>query len=122
MADMMADAAAWLTGQRTEYLSQTVALIRGGKTTSGVKATKCPPRSESEPTVNVDINNFDWIIATTEYVINSVEVEPQKNDVIQEADGQKHQLLPLDNEPEFRFSDQFGTAYRIHTKRIKEAT
>lgn len=120
MSDMLADAASWLTGQRSDNLSQTVTLHRGAKQTTGVKAAKAPVRSDSDPQFNIDVNHADWIVQATLYQINSAAVEPQKNDVIEEADGQKWQVLPLGNEPEARFSDQYGNAWRIHTKRIKE--
>jgi len=121
MADMMADGAAWLVGQLQTNVSQTVTLWRGGKSTAGVKATKCPVRTESEPIVNEDIANFDWIIAASEYVIAADVTKPQKNDVIEESDGQKHDVLPLNNEPQARPFDPYGNGWRVHTKRIKEA-
>src|SRR6185369_15998516 len=100
--------------------SDSVTLHRGAKQTTGVKATKAPVRADSDPTFNIDVNHADWIIQTTLYQINAAATEPQKNDVIEEADGQRWQVLPLGNEPEARFSDQYGNAWRVHTKRINE--
>src|SRR6185369_18090840 len=96
--------------------SDSVTLHRGAKQTTGVKATKAPVRTESTPDFNIDINNADWIIQRSLYRINGEVTEPQKNDVLEEADGQKWQVLPLGNEPEARLSDQYGNAWRIHYK------
>lgn len=117
----MQDAASFLVNELATNLSETVTLRRAGKSTTGVKATKCPVRAESEPTVNEDIANFDWIIAASAYLIGGVEVTPQKNDVIEESSGERHQVLPLSSEPEARPLDPFGTGWRIHSKRIQEA-
>src|SRR5689334_3417592 len=95
MSDMLATGAAWLVGQLTDNSSQTVTLRRGGKKTTGVLATKCPVRSNSDPLNNEGYFGADWIIAASQYVVNSEAVEPQKNDVIEEADGQQWSVLPL---------------------------
>lgn len=121
MADMLANGVTWLADQRSEHLAQTVTLVIDGKSATGVKATKCPVRADSDPTVNVDINHSDWIIQASLYLYNGDSVKPKKNDVIEEADGQRWKVSPLDNEPEARHSDQFGNAWRIHTKRTSEA-
>lgn len=121
MADMMADAATWLTGQLVDNLSQTVTYRRGSLSVS-LTATKCTVRAESTPEGNVDFHGCDWLIKAALLILGGATVEPNKNDVIEESDGEKWQVLPLAGEPEFRYSDQFRTCYRIHTKRTAEPT
>lgn len=119
MPDMMADAATWFTNQLADNLSQTVTYRRGGLSVS-LAATKCMVRAESTPEGNIDFNPCDWLIKASAVILGGETVEPNKNDVIEESDGQKWQVLPLAGEPEFRYSDQFRTCYRIHTKRTVE--
>jgi hypothetical protein len=121
MADMMQSGASFLADQLSEHASQTVTYRRGGQTVS-IAATKCPIRSESDGQYNLDFEPCDWIVKAESLVLGSVDVEPQPvTDVIQESDGQKWEVLDLQNEPCFRPLDPYRTMFRIHTKRIKEA-
>lgn len=116
MADMMQDAASFLVDELADNVSQSVSYIRGG-TTLSITATKCPIRSETDGQYNEDFEPCDWIVKASLLTVG----EPDKNDVIRESDGQKWQVLDLPNEPNFRPLDPYRTAFRIHTKRVKEA-
>jgi hypothetical protein len=117
MADLMQDAASFLADELADNLSQTVTYTRGGQTVS-LAATKCPIRSESDGQYNQDFEGCDWIVKAS--LLTLGEPQPVK-DVIEEADGQKWEVLDMPNDPCFRPFDPFRTAFRIHTKRIKEA-
>lgn len=118
MADMLADAATWMVDTMASVLAQTVTYRRGGLSVS-LAATKCPVRSELDPQFGVlRMSDCDWIVKAASLVLGGATVEPQKNDVIEEAGGQKWQVLPTETEQEFRPSDPYRTAWRIHTKRI----
>ena len=118
MADLLQTGAGWLIDQLAANVSQTVTYRRGGKTVS-LAATKCPVRSEVDGEFGIlRIGECDWIIKASSLVLNSVTVEPQRNDVITESDGQQWHVLPIDGEQEFRPLDPHRQAYRIHTKRI----
>jgi hypothetical protein len=113
MADMMADAASFLADQLADNLSQTVTYRMGGQELS-LAATKCPIRPESDGLVNEDFEPCDWIITASLITFG----EPEKNDQIEEADGQIWQVLDLSNEPAYRPVDPYRTMFRIHTKRV----
>ena len=119
MSDLMADGATFIADQLSSYVSQTVTYRRGGQTVS-LAATKCPVRSETDGQYNEDFDPCDWIIKASLIVLGGATVEPQAvTDVIEESNGNKWEVLQLPNEPHFRPLDPFGTAFRIHTKRIK---
>lgn len=120
MADLMQSATSWLVDQLADNLSQTVTYTRGGLSVS-LAATKSTVRAESAVEVNVDFQPCDWIIKASALILGGETVEPQKNDTITESDGQVWLVLPLETEPEFRYLDQYRTAYRVHTKRETEA-
>ena len=124
MANMMADAATWLVDQLQASLSQTVSLTRGSTAaTSGVAATKCPVKTPIDLQFGVlRVNECDWIIEATAYVIGGSQVEPQKNDLITESGGDVWQVLaPFDGEDSHKPLDPQVTAWRIHTKRVTNA-
>lgn len=116
MPDLMQDAASFLADELADNLSQAVTYKRGSQTVS-LAATKCPVRPASDPQVNQDFSDCDWIVKASLLTLG----EPQPTDVIEESDGQQWEALDLATEPCFRPLDPFNTAYRIHTKRIKEA-
>lgn len=120
MADMLADAADWIADQLSGHISQTVTYRRGGLSVE-LAATKSEGIPEALVELGrVDYEPCDWIIKASLLVLGGATVEPQKNDVIEEADGAKWQVLPLDSEKPFRRWHS-GAAYRIHTKRTKAA-
>lgn len=120
MANMLVDGASFLSTQLSAYASQTVTYSRGGYSVS-IAATKCPVQPESDQEINEEIRNCDWIVKASLLVLNGVAVEPGEKDVITEVDGQRWRVLALPNEHAFRQLDQFGYAFRIHTKRTDEA-
>lgn len=121
MADMMADAAEWLTDQLATNLSQTVSLTRASTTaTTGVKATKSPILSQQDPQY-LNFASCDWIVKASLYIIGGVVVEPQPNDLITESNGDVWQVLnPSETEDGHRPFDPFTNAWRIHTKRVTD--
>lgn len=121
MADLLANGCSWLMGQLRDNASQTVTLKRGGKLTTGVKATKCPVRSSSENLNNEGLLEADWIIAASQYVVNGQATQPNKNDVLEESDGQQWSVLPLTAKDESQPFDPYGNGFRIRTKQTKAA-
>ena len=123
MADMLADAAEWLTDQLAENFSQTVSLKRGSTAaTSGVAATKCPVNGEVDLQFGIlRFNRCDWIIKASAYLIGAVAVEPQKNDLITESGGDIWQVVaPSGGEDSHRPFDPQTNSWRLHTKRVTD--
>lgn len=122
MADCLQTAAAWLVDQLAANASQSITYRRGAKSTATtIAATKCPVRSEQDTEFGIlRIGSCDWIIKASLLVIDGATIEPQKNDVIEESDGQKWMVLADQGEDHYRPFDPHRTAFRIHTKRIDE--
>lgn len=120
MPDLMQTGASWLVSQLATNASQSITYRRGSHSTATtIAATKCPVRSEQDREFGIlRIGSCDWIIKASLLVIGGVTVEPQKNDVIVESDGQEWQVLAENGEDCFRPFDPHRTAFRIHTKRI----
>lgn len=122
MPDLIAEAAEWIADELADNLSQTVTYRRGGQSVS-VAATKGAPITEIDTQLGVlRIVGTPWIIKASLLVLDSETITPRKNDVIEESNGARWQVLPLDGEQEARHSDPFGYAWRIHTKRIEVAS
>lgn len=120
MPDLMQRGASWLATKLVAGVSQTVTYRRGSLSVS-LAATKCPVRSELDQTFGIlKIGECDWIIKASLIVLGAVTVEPERNDEIEEADGQKWHVLPTTDEDTYRPLDPYRTAFRIHTKRIAE--
>lgn len=120
--NILEDAAVWLTDQLKYNLSQTVILKRGTTAaTTGVAATKCSTTAQADTEYGIlQVTGSDWIIKASAYVIGGSVVEPQKNDLITDANGDIWQVLaPFAGEQEYRPLDPQATAWRIHTKRTE---
>lgn len=118
MANMLQTGAGWLIDQLAEHASNTVSYRRGGQSVS-LAATKCPVRSETDEEFGILlIGECDWIIKASVLILGGATVEPQKNDLIVESDGQEWQVLGGSGEDVFRPLEPHRQAFRIHTKRI----
>lgn len=118
MADLFATGLSVLATALSNNAGKTVTLRRGGKSTTGVAAVKGDSLSQVDTEFGVlRITGTPWIIKASLYAFSGTPVEPQKNDVIEEADGSQWMVLPDDGEKEARASDKYGNSWRIHTKR-----
>jgi hypothetical protein len=120
MADVFTTGLSVLASALSNSAGKAVTLRRGGKETTGVAATKGDPITEVDTQFGVlRIVGLQWIIKASLYAFNADAVEPQKNDIIEEADGSQWQVLAPMGEKEARPSDKYGNSWRIHTKRIE---
>lgn len=63
----------------------------------------------------------DYIIKATDYDFGSGPVEPLRNDLIVDSSSGTaitYRVLPITGEDAARWSDRYGTSWRIHTKRV----
>lgn len=66
---------------------------------------------------------FDWIITPDDLRLDSDPVKPEPGDVIVENAADRivtYEVLPMGNEPCWRYCDGHRASIRIHTKRIRE--
>ena len=67
------------------------------------------------------IQSRDFLVRTTDLVLDSAEVLPVAGDQIREVQGEKvfvYEVMAPGSEPPFRYSDPYRKALRIHTKHI----
>lgn len=64
-------------------------------------------------------DSYDWIIRSSDLVLNGDQVEPQRGDQIEHIVGSKrltYTVLPQDGDDVFRFDSALRTSLRVHTK------
>lgn len=122
MADLLQTANQWLAEQQRAYVSREVTYQRGveavtllatiGRTVFELQDAKgFIQKTESR----------DYLITTSDLVLNSQAVLPQRGDKIIETAGDQtftYEVLAPGKEPVWRYSDPFRTQLRIHTKHI----
>lgn len=121
MADLLATAASWVASQQKSHLSQTVIYVRGQLSVS-VSATL--GQSEEETFENggtlVNSRSKDFIIDTADLILDSATVLPKRGDIIKQTiDSVVHKFEVMTenaNEPPWRYTDDYQTRLRIHTK------
>ena len=65
--------------------------------------------------ISQHLNTYDFMILAD--ALAPLGSHPQEGDIIY-YDGQEYQVLMIPGEPSWRWSDEFHTTYRIHTKQI----
>lgn len=125
MVDMLADAAVWLGGIRTDHMSGTITYQRGSDNVE-ISATRGSTTYEvtDDDGATVEAVQTDFIIATADLVLDSALTKPEIGDrIILTSAGLTltFEVLDLGGTGHFRLSDQHGVSLRIHTKQIDEA-
>jgi len=116
--DLLADGAAWLSGQLTAAAGRTVTYRRGSEDTV-VTATIGRSQFESQNQSGV-IENWE----SRDYLVDYGEMpygEPLRGDVIvEEIAGEvcEYEVSAPRGVPVFRFADAFRSMVRVHTKQI----
>ena len=120
MADILADAAAWLDGMRREHMSHHAAYSRGGVTVPvAVSVTKSEFEVVSEQGVVERWESRDFVISLDEFPFE----EPARGDVISETLGGRtvnYAVMSPRGVPLWHFADAYRTAIRVHTKLVAE--
>ena len=125
MADLLQTANQWLAGQQRAHASQEVTYQRGvdsatllatiGRTVFELQDAKgFIQKTESR----------DYLITTSDLVLDDQAVLPQRGDKIIETVGDQtftYEVLAPGKEPVWRYSDPYRTQLRIHTKHIGTA-
>jgi hypothetical protein len=120
MADILADAAAWLTGMRQEHMSHTATYCRGGVAVPvGVTVDRSVWEVVSEQGVVERWESRDFVISTAEFPFE----EPARGDVISETLGGKtvnYAVMSPRGMPLWHPADAYRTAIKVHTKMVAE--
>ena len=112
----------WLQQQRKKHATRTVDYRRGMETVS-VEATVGRTQFEQDDGAGVIVRTEvrDYLIDTIDLVIGGVQVLPNRGDQIEEmVDGKLfiYEVMPIGQEPHWRYSDPYRKTLRIHTKHI----
>lgn len=126
MADLLAQGAAWLDGQRHRYLTQTVT-YRRGESAVQVQATigRTVFRLNDAYGATVRHISRDYLIRAADLVLNGERVEPKRGDLVIETDDagieHTHEVMgpgASGGGPDWRYSDPQRLVLRIHNKEI----
>jgi hypothetical protein len=120
MIDLLARGAAWLDQQRRDFAARLVTYSRGSASVT-VRATA--GRSEFDNTDRegflTRIETHDEIITVSDLKLDDVSIEPLPGDIITvtlNGSSVAFEVRNIGSEPCWRYTDQYRTAFRIHTK------
>ncbi len=98
---------------------------------SGSGYISCAPRATNGRTA-FEVNDIagmrtsdqvnDYLIQVCDLVLDGLRTDPQMGDEIVDGDDIFQVASPSPNEPPWRFSDNFRTVFRIHTKWVGAVT
>lgn len=116
MADILKNAMSWLESQRKKHLTSSVFYKRKSDFVA-VPATigKTIFRIEDDYGRIVHYESRDYLISSSDLLINGIIITPEKGDEIID-DGFIYEVMAPANEPEWRYSDTYQNTLRIHTK------
>lgn len=123
MADLLADGLAFLTQQLKAYASQTVTYARGYDSVD-VQATfgnKLLKLDDGFGGIRMEWTDIDFLIPAADLDFGDGMLTPTRGDLVHVTIGsqvQTFEVLPIGNEPAWRWSDPHQSMYRIHTKWI----
>lgn len=113
---MLHRGANWLRSTLKTHASDEVRIVRGPHSTT---APATIGRTHAERTTADGIvlatRIRAYLIAAVDYRLAGQLTEPQRGDLIVEADGATFEILPPSGEPVYRWTDTGRTTYRIHT-------
>jgi len=120
--DLLERGSAWLEDQRTRHLSRTVTYLRGGDSVD-LPATigRTVFEQADEYGAVHKLKSRDFLVLTTDLVLDGVQTLPKAGDRIREPDGGRtfvYEVMAPGNEPPFRYSDPYRRTLRIHTKHV----
>lgn len=129
MPNLLQRGAEYLAAQLQAHASQPVTYRRGtGEEAVEVAIDATIGRSEFELTTDDGIvervETRDFLFPTADLVLAETATVPQRGDKIIETIGDAtltYEVLPHQNLPAFRYSDEFRVMLRVHTKLINTA-
>jgi hypothetical protein len=124
VADLLQQASNWLEAKRTQFASHVVTYVRGERSVE-LPATIGKTTFEVDDGYGVSVRHEsrDFLILTTDLIIDGQQEEPQRGDRIRETQNQHvfvYEVSAPDKTPCWRYSDAFRKTFRIHTKQIEQ--
>jgi len=123
MTNLLKTGSDWLEGMRKEHATSSVVYWRGVNSVT-VVATIGQTIFAITDEYNVEVRTVmrDYLIQTADLIIDGSVVTPARGDRIKETVGESvyvYEVMgPGNNEPEWRYSDDFNKTLRIHTKKV----
>lgn len=108
-------------GRVRQVTSQSVTYRRGAASVAiDAVPGSTPVETFQSFGVHVDATWRDWLIIAVDLEIGGMATEPQAGDVIEEASGERWQVLPIEGQRQWRPSDGESYQIRVHTKLISD--
>jgi hypothetical protein len=122
VVDLLEQSSAWLEVQRVKHMTRSVTYVRGAQTVE-VLATigQTVFQVDDGAGALLRVESRDYLITTTELVLDSIQTLPQRGDRIRETQGSQtfvYEVMAPGDEPCWRYSDPYRRTLRIHTKAI----
>jgi hypothetical protein len=119
--DLLERASNWLEDQRKRHTSRPVVYQRGAVSSAPIDATvgRTVFEQADEYGVVQKTESRDFLMFTTDLVLNGDLTLPQRGDRVLEEQGSKtftYEVVAPGGEPVFRYSDPYRKSLRIHTK------
>jgi len=120
MANLLQNAAAWFAAKTASHAAATITYRRGATTATLTATVSQTVFRFTDPAsgATVRYQSRDFLILAADLVDDFS--EPARGDEIDEVDqaGNTHtyRLLPINEEPVWRWNDNARTQYRVHTK------
>jgi hypothetical protein len=124
MSNLLQAGQAWLADQLKTHAASTVIYQRGNQqvTVAATIGRTLLKLEDAYGGVHLQWTDRDYLIQAADLVIASVQVLPERGDVIREptADGKTYlyEVMAPGSEPHWRWSDVYRKLLRIHTKQI----
>lgn len=120
--DLLERGNSFLDEQRHHHMTRTVTYERGASSVE-LQATLGETTFEQADEYGIvqKIESRDFLLRTTDLVLDSEQTLPKSGDRIRDTQGAQvfvYEVSAPGSEPPFRYSDPYRTALRIHTKHI----
>ena len=127
MPDLLQRGSDWLEDRRTKHATRMVVYQRGAP---GVGASVEVQATIGRTEFDVDngagvllrVESRDYLILTTDLVLDGEQTPPKQGDFICEHIGEReyvYEVMAPGGAPHFRFSDPYRRTLRIHTKFLR---
>jgi hypothetical protein len=123
MSNMLRDGMAWLANKLRTHAGVSVVYRRG---VSSVTVTATVGRTLLQLSDDLGVSRMEWtdrdyLVTASALIIGGVAVLPQRGDRVEETAGGKtyvYEVMAPGREPVWKWSDEYKTVLRIHTKQI----
>ena len=121
---MLADGAKWLGSQMKQFAGHEVTYTRGSDsiTILATVGTSTHQTIDGKNGSLIKIKSRDFIVTAADLDFGSGPFKPERDDEITETiDGVEYRfrVMPFGQDPCYRFSDNHGVRFRIHTKGVQ---